>query len=89
MKKIMILGSAAYLAVLCFLGVSQALDRLVTVRQNIGIITDKIRDEGRLYNHKHLGENEQQRLKTQIDYFKLPPTPPTSSKLLMVASGLE
>lgn len=89
MKKKMILAVAAYLAVLCFLGVSQALDRLVTVRQNIGIVTDKIRNESYLYNHKHLGENERQRLKTQIDYFKLPPTPPTSSKSLMVASGLE
>jgi hypothetical protein len=85
----MILGVAAYLAVLCFLGVSQALDRLVTVRQNIGIVTHKIRNESYIYNHRHLGETERARLKKQIDYFRLPTTPPTSSKSVIVSIGLE
>jgi hypothetical protein len=89
MKRKMILWVAAYFAVLCFLGVSQALDRLATVRQNIGIVTDKIRDESYIHNHRHLGESEQQRLKKQIDYFRLPPTPPTSSKSVIVSMGLE
>jgi hypothetical protein len=89
MKKKMILGVAAYFAVLCFLGVSQALDRLATVRQNIGIVTDKIRNESYIYNHKHLGESERQRLKKQIDYFRLLPTPPTSSKSVIVSMGFE